>query len=193
METWGAAVTSWDGAPQPCARDPFTWHLAKPWGHCRWSSTQAKGPEGSCCPCPLLTRVCLPLRGACYLLLSAQQGHVGQGRPGPWAGGRLSVVRCTVVAVPWTGCCPFLLPAARLWAFGVGPQLQPHPCEDHGSLPAGVTFRRLAPRGTCSCRTWWWSHGKSRCCCAGRGGPGSPPWPALCTPGQVLFLASSSW
>lgn len=38
-----------------------------------------QGPEGSCCPCPLLPRVCFPLRAACFLLLSAQRGHVGQG------------------------------------------------------------------------------------------------------------------
>lgn len=109
-------------------------------------AAQATGPEGSCGPCPLLARVCLPLRGAHCLLLSAQQGPVGQGRPGAWAGGRLSVVGCAVAAVPWTGCRPFLLPAACLWAFGVGLQVAATPvCEARGSMPAGATFRHGLP------------------------------------------------
>lgn len=74
----GAAVLFRDGAPEPCAGGRCTWRLAKPWGRC-WSNTQAEGPEGSCCPCSLLPRVCFPLRAACFLLLSVQEGHVGQG------------------------------------------------------------------------------------------------------------------
>lgn len=45
METRGAAVPSWDGAPQPCARGPCTWHLAEAGGTVV-GAAQATGPEG---------------------------------------------------------------------------------------------------------------------------------------------------
>lgn len=183
METWAAAVPSRDGAPQLCAPGPCTWHRAGPWGLCCWGSTQAEGPQGSCCPC-------LPPVGRSCLLPSAQQGRVGQGRPGAWAGGRLSVVRCAVAAVPWTGGCPSCCQQRAC-----GPVVQPHPCVrtavpcQLGEVPASGSPR------TCSYHTRWGWRGRSRCCCVGLG-PGSPQPPAPCFSvhsGQVLLSASSSW